>query len=458
MQSQVTPFPYPQQRDRFIESPLPSSEDAERYVLGAILIEGALMSTVAELVKPNDFYGPLHRRVFAGMLALFESRRSIDPINIGEELKKDGPIEAIGGLSTISNLAAGLPWYSIASADIIAEYCQTIKAKRRVRDLIRTCEQIQNNALDEPDATEVLQTAQRAINAICLSDEKKGFRSLGDLSVEAVNKIAEIRNGSIEAGGLLTGLNKLDLMTGGFRKSDFIVIGARPGMGKSALAGQIALNACKENKGAVIAIFSLEMSEDQYTKRLLATKASVDLQRMQRAALNEVEMARLQQATVEFNEFNFEIDDSSSLGTVEMRSKLLGLKQKLGRVDLVIADYLQRMVTSKKTDSRQQEVSRIAQDLKSLAKDFNVPVIALSSLSRACESRTPPRPRMSDLRESGDIESEADMVAFLYRPHYYDQSQNERLAEFIIDKHRHGPTDTVQLSFMGEFTRFGNWA
>lgn len=455
MQPQMTAL---QRREQFLERPLPSNEDAERCVLGAILIDERLISTVAEIVKPEDLYSPSYRRIYAAMLTLFEAKKAIDPIAIVEELKKEGPLDTIGGYAAITNLSFGLPMWSLESADVIQGYCRTIQDKRKVRDLIKTCNLITTEALaGEQDPSEILNAAQTAINAVCTIDDKKGFEGLGTVAVSELHRIIELRERGNVVTGLQTGLAKLDLLTGGFQKSDLVIIAGRPGMGKSALAGQIALNACEQNPGAVVAIFSLEMSKEQYAKRLLSTRSSIDFTRMSRGALNDDELARLARCSGGFGDLGFVIDDSSSISAVEMRSKLLRLKHERGRLDAIFVDYLQRMVTGKRVESRQQEVSRIAQDLKSLAKDFDVPVIALSSLNRQCEARNPPKPRMSDLRDSGDIESEADLVAFIYRPHHYDQSMNPRLCEFIIDKHRNGPTETVQLGFMGEFTRFGNY-
>lgn len=439
--------------EQYLDKPLPYNGDAERCILGGILLDNKLMAQAAESLKPNDFYSPIHRCVFAAMLTLFSDERQIDHITIFEELKKEGSSESIGGASAILNLTFGLPWFGD-----IAAYIEIVIQKRQVRDLIRSCGEITNMGLsEETEPLTVLSYAQETINAVCTDDQKQSFVSVGDLSISLIEKTVALRNREIQATGLKTDLIKLDHITGGFQPSDLVVIGGRPSMGKSSLAGQIAMNVCTVDRNAVIAIFSLEMSREQYNQRLICSRANVDIQRVRTGAINSEELDRLRRAAVEFHDLNVEIDDSSSINAVQMRSKLLQLKHRKGRLDGVFVDFLQRMSTTRKTEGRQQEVSAIARDLKSLAKDLAIPVIALSSLSRECEKRQPPRPRMSDLRESGDIESEADLVAFLYRANYYDNTANPKLAELIIEKHRNGPTGTVDLNFLREYTRFSDY-
>jgi replicative DNA helicase len=450
----VTKFP---QREQQLDNSLPSNEDAERATLGFVLIDERLMSIVSDELSVSDFYSPLNRRIFGAMLNLFEANKTIDPINILEELKKDGPVEAFGGISTIANLSFGLPMITVREGDQVRGYCKLIRDKSRVRDLIRTCNQIVSSAAqDDEDAEAVISQAQTAVNSVCAKGEKREFTSLGDLSAQRVKKIEALRDGSLKATGLQSGLRRIDFVTGGFQASDLVIIAGRPGMGKSSFAGQVAIGACRVEPKSVIAIFSLEMSKEQYTDRLLSSISCVDLTKMRTGNVNMMELVRLNEARDWFQQLNIEIDDSGAINSAQIRAKVLKLQQERGRVDGVIVDYLQRMITHKKTQSRQEEVGTVARELKSLAKDLNVPVIALSSLSRACEMRNPPIPRMADLRESGDIESEADLVAFLYRPNYYDDQAPSSIADFIIDKHRHGPTERIQLNFAREFTQFGD--
>lgn len=439
--------------DQYLEKPLPSSHESERAILGSILIDNTLIAEAAEVLRPEDFYSPTHRRVYSAMLTLFDQKQAIDPILIGEELKREGAIESVGGVAAITNLSFGIPHF-----DSISDYIEIVRQKKQLRDLIRTCTSITSEALAEDTATgKILTTAQTAINQVCTRDVRSDFVTVQEQGFEIYNKTVALRNREITSTGLQTGLRSLDFLTDGFQPADLIIIGGRPSMGKSSLAGKMATGACEADPEAVVPIFSLEMSKAQYVQRLISSISEVDLRRMRRGDISQSELDRVHAATVTLGKMNLVIDDSSSINALRMHSKLLKLRHEYGRLDGVFIDFLQRMSASKRTESRQQEVSRIAQDLKSLAKDLNIPVIALSSLSRGPEARNPPKPRMSDLRESGDIESEADIVAFVYRDHYYNENSDPNLAELIIEKHRNGPVETVKLNFMREFTKFKDY-
>ncbi len=441
-------------REHYLEKPMPSSGDAERIILGAVLLDNSVLPQAIEFLKPEHFYSPNHRQIYKAMVFLFERKEKIDPVLIGEELKKEGSIESIGGIASITNLTYGIPHFSD-----ITDYCKVVRSKSQIRDLIRACNQITSTALAEDELPEeTLNFAQTLVNEICTQEEKRGFVSIGKLSEQAVHRTLEFAKTGANFTGLRTGFRDWDQKTGGLQKTDLIIIAARPGQGKSSLVVNVAEKISFLEKEAVTAIFSLEMSKEQYTDRMLCSSAQVDLQRYRTGNLTKEEWGQLAFTADIFSDYRIRIDDTSSISPLEMRSKLMRLEAETKRLDLVIVDYLQRMSSSRKTESRQQEVSSIARELKSIAKDFDVPVIAISSLSRACEARNPPRPRMSDLRESGDIESEADLVAFIYRPEYYQQTEeNMGFAEFIIDKHRHGPTGTVKFAFMKEFTKFANY-
>lgn len=442
-------------REQYLEKPLPSNADAERVILGAILLDNRVLPQAIEYLKPEHFYSPLHRRVFKAMIALFERSEKIDPIFIGEELKKDGSIESIGGIATITNLTYGLPHFS----DIF-DYLKAVRAKSQIRELIKTCNQITSTALAEDELPEeVLSYAQGAINEVCTNEDKKGFAPIFALTQKVISKAIELNKNGVKLTGLKTGLVDLDEKTGGLQKTDLIIVAGRPAMGKSSLVGNLADLVCIHNPGAVVPVFTLEMNEEQYTQRILCSKAEIDLQRFRNGSLTQEEWKKLAEAVDSLSESNIFIDDTSSLTPLEMRSKLMRLRAEHKKLDLVIVDYLQRMSASRRTESRQQEVSSIARELKSIAKDFEVPLIAVSSLSRAPETRTDKRPMMSDLRESGDIESEADVVALIYRDEYYhpDKEETAGVAELILGKHRHGPTGTVKLAFMKEYTKFANY-
>lgn len=440
--------------EQFLNKPLPSATDAERIILGAILLSDAVLPQAIEQLAPADFYSPNHRRIYAAMLELFKRRESIDPILIGEELKKDGSLDSIGGVATITNLTYGLPHF-----ENITDYVKLVREKKKIRDLIKICGTITSTALAEDDLAEnVLSFAQTSINEVCTDEDKKGFRVLGAIATERIIKTNDLRENGVMFTGLRTGLRDWDAITGGLQKTDLIIVAGRPGMGKSSLVANIAERACFLEKEAVVAVFSLEMSKEQYTDRMLCSSAKVDLTRYRNGHLTKDEFERLAFTADTFHDYKIHIDDSSSLTPLELRSKLMRLEAENKRIDLVAVDYLQRMTSSKRSESRQQEISQIARELKSIAKDFAVPVVAVSSLSRAVEARNPPRPKMSDLRESGDIESEADIVALIYRDEYYRQAEdNAGIAELIMDKHRHGATGVVKLTFLKEYTCFANY-
>jgi replicative DNA helicase len=443
-------------REQFLERPLPSSEESERAVLGAIILDNSLISQAVEHLKPEDFYGPLHRRIFNAMMSLFESSRNIDPILIGEELKKDGTIESIGGIATITNLTYGLPHFTD-----LTDYIKVVKDKSIMRSLIRTCNQITSEALEEEeDAKVVLDHAEHAIFQLAEMKERQGFSAIQPIAENVFIKIREFAARDTHAlTGLATGFRDLDLITSGLQPADLIIIAARPSMGKTALVLNIAQKAAV-NERAVVAVFSLEMSKEQLVMRMLSSQASVDARNLRSGMLSTADWGRLAEGIGVLADTSLFIDDTPGINVLEMRAKLRRLAAEQKKLDLVVVDYLQLMTGSRRNENRQQEVSQISRDLKALAKEFNVPVIALSQLSRAPEARNPPRPMMSDLRESGSIEQDADVVAFIFRQDYYSKDgddipeEEKNIAELIIAKQRNGPTDTIKLAFLRQFTRF----
>ena len=449
----ASPFP-DSRREQYLERPLPSSEDSERVILGAILLDNALITQAVEHLKPEDFYSPLNRRVYSAMISLFEQSRSIDPILIIEEMKKDGPIEAIGGVSTIANLTYGLPHFSN-----LEEYVKVVKDKSVVRSLIRTCNQITSEALaEEDDAEIILDRAEQMVFALAEERTRKGFAHIEPVARDVLQKVTDLAQGDSHAlTGLATGFREFDAKTSGLQKTDLIIIAARPSMGKTALCLTIAQNAAVlEN--AVVAVFSLEMSKEQLVMRMLSSEARIDAHRFRTGHLMREEWARLAGGIESLSRAKIFIDDSAGLSVLEMRAKARRLAAEQKKLDLIVVDYLQLMSAGGRIESRQQEVSKISRELKALAKELNVPVVALSQLSRAPEARNPPKPLMSDLRESGSIEQDADVVAFIYREDYYHETdENKGMAELIISKQRNGPTGTVRLAFLKEFTRFENY-
>jgi replicative DNA helicase len=443
-------------REQFLERPLPSSEESERAILGAVLLDNALIAQAVEHLKPEDFYSPLHRRIFGAMISLFETSKKIDPILISEELKKDGSIDSIGGVATITNLTYGLPHFTD-----VADYIHIVRGKSVLRSLIRTCNEITGEALEEEkDAPEVLDHAEQMIFELTEMKERKGFEKIQPIADDVFIKIKDFAANKAHAlTGLATGYRDLDQLTSGLQQGDLIIVAARPSMGKTALCLNIAQRAAV-NERAVVAVFSLEMSKEQLVMRMLSSQASVDARKLRSGMLSNNDWARLAESIGTLADTRLFIDDTAGISVLEMRAKLRRLFAEEKRIDLVVVDYLQLMSSaSRRNENRQQEVSQISRDLKALAKEFKVPVVALSQLSRAPEARRPPIPMMSDLRESGSIEQDADVVAFIYREDYYKSDEEipeerRNIAEIIIAKQRNGPTDTIKLAFLKQFTRF----
>jgi len=447
------PFPADTQRDQLIERPLPSSPDSERAILGAIILDNALVSQAIELLKPEDFYVSANRRIFVAMIALFERGSQINPILIGEELKRDGALESVGGVTFITNLTYGLPHFAN-----IAAYAKIVRDHSMLRQLVKACNKITSEALEQEDEAEIiLDHAEQAIFALADERTRQGFAHVKPVADQLLEKVQEMAGRSAMLTGLTTGFNDLDAMTSGLQPSDLIVVAARPSMGKTSLCLTLAQNAAIQAQ-AVVAIFSLEMSKESLVMRMLCSEGHVDAHRFRSGFLSRDEWTRLAGALGTLADAQIFIDDTPGISVLEMRAKARRLATEQKKLDLIIVDYLQLMSgSSRRTESRQQEVSQISRELKGLAKELNVPLIALSQLSRAPESRTDHRPQLADLRESGAIEQDADVVAFIYREEQYNRTEeNAGLAEIIVSKQRNGPTGTIKLAFLKEFTRFEN--
>jgi len=443
-------------REQYLEKPLPSSEESERVILGAILLDNSVIAQAVEHLRPEDFYSPLNRRVFAAMIALFEKQRQIDPILIGEELKKEGALDAIGGVTAITNLTFGLPHFSN-----VEEYIKVVHDKSVIRSLIRTCNAITSEALaEEDDAEIILDSAEQQIFKIAEARTKESFSRVGPVADRVLARVKERYEGGATHGltGLSTGFTELDDYTAGLQRTDLMIVAGRPSMGKTAFCLNVAQNAATRSN-AVVAVFSLEMSKEQLVTRMLASEARINAHRFRTGHLMTNEWERLAGAIGTLSDTKLFIDDTPGISALEIRAKCRRLAAEQKQIDLIVIDYLQLMGSGKgRSESRQQEVSQISRELKGLAKEMDVPVVALSQLSRAPEARNPPKPLMSDLRESGSIEQDADVVAFIYREDYYKETEeNKGLAELIIAKQRNGPTGTVKLAFLKEFTRFENF-
>lgn len=436
----------------FLERPLPSAPDAERLILGAVLVDNALIAQAAESLRPEHFYSPLHRQVYAAMLSLFGKSEKIDPILVGAEMRLLGfEPDSIGGVATITNLTYGLPRFEDISAHV-----DLVLEKHRLRELVKACGEITQSALDDSEEAEkVLSFAQSRVNEIAADSAAEGFSTAAELAVESLREKLELRAKDSPVTGLQTGFHAIDDLTGGIQP-ELIILGARPGIGKTSLMVNLADGVCENQSEAVVAIFSLEMSKRQLIDRMICSRARLSAKRYRRGLFTDQEAERLARAAAELSGFRIEIDDTPALSPAQIRAKSIMLKAKAGRLDFVIIDFLQKCSPSRAQKERRLEVGSIARELKDLVKALNVPVLAVSSLSRECEARADKRPVMSDLSESNAIESEADIIAFLYRDHYYNSHANPYEAELDFAKNRNGEEKTIELRWTGEFTRFDN--
>jgi replicative DNA helicase len=445
--------------DYSLERGLPASIDAERSILGAILLESMLFDQAAEL-KPDDFSLDAHRRIFSRMRDLQDAGRPVDMITLAEELDRRKEVEAIGGVAYLSSLIDGLP-----ERPSIEHYVRIVRNKALLRGLINVAQSAIAEALEHSDeAEEVINRAEQGIFQLSENRLGQGFSDIPTIVKGSFGSLDELYARGQEITGLATHYTLLDKMTSGFQLSDLVIIAARPSMGKTALAMNIAENsAIKDNK--VVGVFSLEMSKEALLMRMLASYAQVDSHKLRTGFLGKEDMQKLTYAMEGLMQARLFIDDTPGISVTEMRSKARRLKQQEGRLDLVIVDYLQLMsavaIGGKRFENRTQEVSAISRGLKAVAKELRVPVVALSQLSRAPESRGGDhRPQLSDLRESGSIEQDADVVAFIFREEVYkkDDPDLEGIAELIIAKQRNGPIGTVNLVFLHAQTKFENRA
>jgi replicative DNA helicase len=445
-------------RDRSLERALPNSSEAERAILGGVLLDNSLISQAVELLRPEDFYVSSHRRIFTAMIALFERGAELNPILIGEELKKENALETVGGISFITNLTYGLP-----HATNIEHYAKMVRGKSMLRQLIRAANKITEEALEQEDEPEIiLDHAEHAIFELADERVRQGFTHVKPVAEQLLEKIQEMEGRAALLTGLTTGFSDLDKMTSGLQRSDLVILAARPSMGKTSFALMLAENAAI-HAGAVVGIYSLEMSKEALVMRMLCSQGNIDAQKFRNGFLSRPEWAQIAKSLGTLADTKIFLDDTPGITVLEMRAKARRLAAEQKRLDLIIVDYLQLMSgSSKRVESRQQEVSQISRELKGLAKELNVPLVALSQLSRAPESRSDHRPQLADLRESGALEQDADLVAFIYREEQY-KTQEERdslpedrknIAELIVAKQRNGPTGTVDLRFTPASMRF----
>jgi replicative DNA helicase len=440
------------------ERTLPHSLDAEKSVLGAILISNEAFNHAAELIDAPDFFRDAHRRIFNKMVVLNERGDAIDFLTLKEELARAGELDEVGGPAYITSLADGVP-----RSSNVEYYARIVKEKSTLRSLIHSANKILAEAYEaeqEPDL--LLDEAERAIFAIAEDRIRAGFVPLRDLVQSSFATIERLQQHKGLVTGVPTGFVDLDEMTSGLQPSDLVLVAARPSMGKTSFVLNVAQHV-GTSTDMTVGLFSLEMSKEQLFMRMLTSEARIDAHRFRSGYLSEKDYGRLSHALGTLAEARVFIDDTASIGVLEMRAKARRLKAEHG-LHLLVIDYIQLMQGRGRFESRQQELASISRSLKGLAKELNVPIVALSQLSRAPETRSDHRPQLSDLRESGALEQDADVVMFIYREEQYRDSDGqpnqeaEGIAEIIVGKQRNGPTGMVKLAFIKEHTRFENLA
>ncbi len=431
----------------------PQNLEAEQAVLGALMLEPEVGSSVFEMLQPEDFYRDSHRLIFSAIRDLFNKGDPIDLVSVAEALRQQGRLEQIGGIATISAIARSVP-----SAANVEYYSRIVLEKALLRQLIRATNSILERGYEPGEEARVLlEEAEKLILEISRRRVKDGFSSIRDILLKTFEKIEYLYANKGKLTGVPTFYSELDRITSGWQPSDLVIIAGRPSMGKTALGINMAQNAAVRGQ-VPVAIFSLEMSKEQLVQRMLCGEAMVDQQRVRTGELLDTDWPKLTRAVGPLSEAPIFIDDTVGISLIELRSKARRLKVE-HNLGLIVIDYLQLLsiAEGKKIENRQQEVAQISKTLKGLARELKVPVIALSQLNRGVEQRQNKRPIMSDLLESGSIEADADVISFIYRDEYYDQdSEKKGIAELIIAKHRNGPVGTVELGFIKEFTKFVN--
>lgn len=429
----------------------PQNVEAEQAVLGAMMLDHNAVIAAMEKLTPNDFYREVHRTIFEAMEHLHHENKEIDVITLPEELRRMKKLDDVGGIEYILSLPN-----LVATAANIEYHANIVAEKALARNLITTCTDLTAAAYDgEKEPEDLLDDAERKILQLSENKNRGDFSPVGVVVEETLDKITKLYENKAGLTGLPTGFRDLDRMTSGLQPSDLILVAARPSMGKTAFTLNIAQNVgVRQHK--TVAFFSLEMSQEQLVQRILCQISHIDSQKLRTGQLNsDEEWTRLTDACDKLYQAPIYIDDTPGISVAEMRSKARRLKSEHG-LDLIVVDYLQLM-QGRNAESRQQEISEISRSLKALARELKVPLIALSQLSRSVESRQDKRPMLSDLRESGALEQDADIVSFLYREDYYDkETENQHITEVILAKHRNGPVGSIKLYFKGEYTLFLN--
>ncbi|HSE81848.1 MAG TPA: replicative DNA helicase [Gaiellaceae bacterium] len=435
----------------------PQNLDAEESVLGGMMLSPSAIAAVSEVFSPDgrEFYRESHAKVYRAALALYAKGEPVDAITLVDELDERGELEDVGGKVRIHELAALVP----ASANA-GHYAQIVKETATLRGLIRVGGEIARLGWERPgETTDLVDRAEQILFDLSQEKATSEFSHIETLLKESFERITQLYESGADVTGVPSGFRDLDKITSGFQEGNLVVIAARPSMGKSALGLGVAANLAVR-KGIPVALFTLEMSKAEVTQRLMCSEAKVESQRLRTGKLSAEDWPRLTAACDKLAKAPIYVDDTGSITMMEIRSKARRLKGKHPDLGLIIVDYMQLMTSGTTAENRVQEVSQISRSLKVLARDLDVPIVALSQLSRAVEQRHDKRPILSDLRESGSIEQDADIVMFIYRDEYYnaEESDQQGLAEVIVAKHRNGPTDTVKLSFLKRYAKFSDLA
>jgi replicative DNA helicase len=430
----------------------PHNLDAEQSVLGSMLLDKEAVAAASEVLQGEDFYSDAHKEIYEAILDTYDQGKPVDLVTLAEALRQRGSLEAVGGGTYISDLSISVP-----STANVRYYIRIIEEKSILRKLISASNEIIKESYEaSEDLDIIIDHAEKKIFDISQKKNKQSFESIKTILLETYSKIEEMSKNKGRITGVPTGFRDFDMRTSGLNPSDFVLIAARPSMGKTSFAMNIAQNAAVRYK-VPVAIFSLEMAKDQLAQRMLSSEANVELQKVRTGDLSEEDWIKLVNAATPLSQAPIFIDDTPGVTAMEVRSKARRLKME-HNLGLIVIDYLQLMSGRGKTESRQQEVSEISRSLKALARELQVPVVALSQLSRGPEARQDHRPMLSDLRESGAIEQDADLVVFLYRDEYYNpDTEKKNIAEAIIAKQRNGPTGTVELVWLGQYTKFASY-
>lgn len=428
----------------------PHNLEAEQAVLGSMMIDREAIYTVLESLTPEDFYKEAHQLIYRTIQSLEEKGEPVDMIMLTEELRRQNNLDRVGGIGYIAAVANTVP-----TAANVSHYAKIVEEKAILRKLISFSTRIASRCYeDQEDAMQLLDNAEKTILEIASNRNYEGLVPLKHVLSETLEKIEALANKKGNITGVPSFFTDLDRMTSGWQPSDLIILAARPSMGKTSFGLNIAFNAATKGK-VPVAIFSLEMSREQLVQRLMSSEAMIDQHKLRTGRLQDEDWLRLTKAAQPLSTANIFIDDNPAVSILELRSKARRLKAEKG-LGLIVIDYLQLMqITSRKNENRQQEISEISRSLKALARELNVPILALSQLSRAVEQTHEKRPALSHLRESGALEQDADLVMFIYREEYYNpETEKPGIAEIILAKHRNGPTGVVELGFIKEFTKF----